>query len=188
MATRLHLLCVGATAAGRAGRFPCHDDPLDRGAAAIVPDVPGMGETWCAPGRAAADTARLLGWATTEADELADVDYGDWAGAALSDLDRDAVAAWLAGPGAGTPGGEPLAAVRGRVAEWMEARVGEARILRAITYPAVVRAAIAHALGIPDAAATLIDIAPLSMTTLSFQGRWRLQEIRRATPDGSASS
>jgi broad specificity phosphatase PhoE len=40
-----------------------------------------------------------------------------------------------------------------------------------------IRAAIAHALDMSLHASLSIDIAPLSRTTLSFNGRWRLQSL-----------
>jgi broad specificity phosphatase PhoE len=57
----------------------------------------------------------------------------------------------------------------------------------AITHPAVVRAAIVHALGAPPAAFWRIDVAPLSRTDLSGRdGRWNLRGIGRPDrPDGS---
>jgi broad specificity phosphatase PhoE len=49
-----------------------------------------------------------------------------------------------------------------------------------VTHPTVIRAALAHALGIPLPAALAIDVAPLSRTRLSFNRSWRLHSLTPA--------
>lgn len=184
MSTRLSLLCAGATASARAGRFPNPAEGLDAVSAAAVRGLSAgqwnMMEWWCAPGRAARHTAALLGIEAADAPMLREIDHGDWTGVALATLDPAALARWIADPVAGTPGGESLSAVRTRVGAWMDSLTSEKRHIGAVTHPSVIRAAIAHALAMPLEAAMAIDLAPLSLTSLSFQGRWRLQELRRA--------
>jgi broad specificity phosphatase PhoE len=115
------------------------------------------------------------------ADEgLRDAHHGRWTGksiTALLETEPQRVAAWLADPSEGPPEGEPLAALAGRVAAWIErCRDADARIL-AITHPAVIRAAIAHVLQCPPSSCLRIDVAPLSRAAISFNGVWRLQEL-----------
>ena len=182
MPTRLVLLCAGATAAMRQGRFARGADPLDEGGRAKVRALdlagPLADRCWVSPALAALETASLMGVTAAEESALRDIDAGDWAGKALDAIEPAAMAGWLAVPEQGTPGGESMGAVLGRVGPWLDG-LGEGRVL-AITHPAVIRAGIAHALGVPVAAAMAIDIAPLSATTLSKAGRWRLAELRRA--------
>lgn len=182
MSTHLVLLCAGTTASFRAARFPDAADPLDRGGrAAVRRFVPaGRAPDRCriAPSVAARETAALLGLAGEDEPALADIDAGDWTGSAMDAVDGAALAAWLAAPGAGTPGGESMAAVADRVGAWLDGLATGTML--AVTHVAVIRAAIAHALGVPVAAAFGIDVTPLMQVTLSRHGRWRVQEMRRA--------
>lgn len=73
-----------------------------------------------------------------------------------------------------------MAVLTARVGGWLDTVRNTGAPLLAITHAAVIRAALAHALGLPVAATLAIDVAPLSRTTLSFNDRWRLQELRRA--------
>ncbi|GGP00393.1 histidine phosphatase family protein [Stakelama pacifica] len=182
MTLRLVLLCAGASTAMRDARFADDDDELDEGGRAKLGAlrIPGPPAERCfiSPARTARESAGLLGIAAVEAAALRDRDAGDWTGRPLSALPPDALGLWLADPVQAMPGGESMAAVQARVGAWIDG-LGEGRVL-AITHAAVVRAAIAHTLGLPLAATMDIDVAPLSMTVLSHHGRWRLQELRRA--------
>lgn len=175
MTVRLILLCAAATRAAREGRFP---DPADRIDGDVAVTIPAADRGAIAPTMAARETAAALGLTGVEERTLADIDAGAWTGRALRDLEEDALATWLAAPENGSPGGESMAAVVHRVAPWMAALPDGTTL--AVTHPAVVRAAIAHALDMPVAAAMAIDVAPLSLTHLSRHTRWRLQELRRA--------
>ncbi|MGK6323905.1 histidine phosphatase family protein [Sphingomonas sp. DT-51] len=190
MTVRLVLLCAGATAAMRAARFPDPDDPLDRAglAKASALRLGGWANWPCrtSPARAAGETAAVLRLSASVEPALADQDAGAWRGCALDDIAPAALATWLAAPEHGAPAGESLDAVRARVAAWLDtlAAGGEARLL-AVTHAAVIRAALAHVLGVPTAATLAIDVAPLTAAVLSFSDRWRVQELRRG---GAGSS
>ncbi|MFV0623335.1 histidine phosphatase family protein [Sphingomonas sp. ac-8] len=184
MATRLTLLCAGATASARRGGFPRSDERLDAGGRAKIAalELEIAGQAWTSPARAAVETAALLGLAAEQEAALRDLDHGAWAGRSLEDLhaqDPDALIAWLAAPERGAPGGERLESVAARMSAWMAQVAAADRPVLAITHAAVIRAAIASALGVPVAATLRIDVAPLSRTVLSFHGQWRLQELRR---------
>ncbi|WP_294391385.1 histidine phosphatase family protein [uncultured Sphingomonas sp.] len=182
MSTRLVLLCAGATASARGGGFPDPAEPLDAGgrdkARTCDPGVSRASRCWTSPSHVARETAAMLGLAPVEEPALRDIGCGDWTGLPFGQIDRQALAGWLAAPEAGTPGGESMAEVLARVAPWMDG-LGEGPAL-AITHAAVIRAAIGHALGASPAATLGIDVAPLSVTVLSRHGRWRLRELRRA--------
>ena len=85
-----------------------------------------------------------------------------------------AVEAALADRGAGEAEDDLL----GRVDAWLEVQREAEGTRAAVTHAAVVRAAIAAALGIPPDAAGRIDVAPLAVTDLIRQaGRWRLAHV-----------
>lgn len=184
LATRLRLLCCGGTAASRTAGFPRRDEPLDEGgqrlASARVLGGPVPAVAFVAPGPAACETASLMGVTAEIEPILADSDYGDWTGRSLTELqgsDPVGLARWLAEPALGAPGGETLGAVAARVRPWLDQIAETEGTVLAITHAAVIRAAIAHALGCPVETTLNIDIAPLSETLFSFNRRWRLQGL-----------
>ncbi|SEM97830.1 Broad specificity phosphatase PhoE [Sphingomonas gellani] len=179
MTTRLILMCAGATPSTRAARFPDPAEALDEGGRA---KVRAMTRTWpmtarsvVSPAVAAQETADLLGIGGQVEPALRDMDAGGWAGRGMEEIGEAALAGWLAAPELGAPGGEGLAAVRARVGAWLDAL--EPGWVVVVTHAAVIRAAVAHALAIPDAAVFAIDVAPLTRVALSRHGRWRLQEL-----------
>jgi broad specificity phosphatase PhoE len=187
---RLLLLCAGATEATRAARFPAPGVALDAAGLAKVQALRlGAAASWrcvVAPERSARETAAALALSAADEPALADQDAGAWRGRALATLPAAELAAWIAAPERGAPGGESLEAVRARVGAWLDplAARGEGRWL-AVTYAAVIRAALAHALALPVAATLAIDVAPLATVALSFTDRWRLRELRRGGADSS---
>jgi broad specificity phosphatase PhoE len=113
-----------------------------------------------------------LGLVAAIADELRDCDYGSWAGVELSEVqmrEPNDVATWLAEVASAPHGGESIFDLAGRVGRWMEGQstAGHAVV---VTHPAVIRAAVLHALGAPLQAFWRIDIAPLTLTDLRFNG------------------
>lgn len=182
MARALILICQGETTAARAGMFPA-DDPLTPpatdAAARLAARLPEAEAVIAAPGRAARETAAALGLDHTIEDALRDLDYGRWAGRTLRDIgaaEPDAMAAWLSDPLAAPHGGEGIASLIVRVAAWMEARLADRGRLLAVAPPAVIRAATIHALGAPAEVFQRLDAAPLSLTTLTSDGRrWSLR-------------
>ena len=207
----LRLLAAAPTPGLRQARFG-GDDDLDEGglraALALSGQVGGRDDAWvCGPSRAARRTAGAVrqvvhepadpgrwdglapddiagtGAAEQVVPELADPDYGRWDGLTLDDLagtDPGGLGAWLTDPRSAPHGGESLAAVRLRVGAWLDAQAG--RDLVAVAHPVLVRAALVHALGLPDAAVWQFDVAPLSVTRLTHRtGRWHLHFPARAS-------
>ncbi|KAI3591554.1 hypothetical protein D9X30_3379 [Cupriavidus sp. U2] len=182
MTRRLTLLCVPATAALRAGRFPA-DDALEEGAAVQIARWAGkLGQpdrVLCSPMACARDTVRALGLAATAEDALREVDYGRWRGQSLKDIgaaEPEALAAWLSDPDMHAHGGESLAGVYDRAGLWLSRRAPGHTL--AVTHASVIRAVVAHALGAPARSAMQIEIAPQTLTTLSGHGvAWRLTSV-----------
>lgn len=189
MATRLTFLCASATATNRIGGFPAFDEPLDQAGARKAKDYrlrgPSPGLILTSPNRAAIETAAAIGLDAAIEPCLADLGFGDWSGRTLADVEAlkpAALSQWLSDPTRATPGGEAMADLVIRVGAWLDRHAGREQTLLVISHAAVIRAAIAHSLSIPVASAMFFDIAPLGSLELSFNGRWRLQELRRAAP------
>ena len=86
-----------------------------------------------------------------------------------------AVAAWLQNPRTAPHGGESFADVMTRVGGWMDGLLAGHGAFLAITHATVIRAAIAHALGVGPEIFRHVDVAPLTRTKLSSGGgRWVL--------------
>ncbi|CUS46734.1 Probable phosphoglycerate mutase [hydrothermal vent metagenome] len=191
LATRLTLLCHAATTTTRVGGFADPAEPLDGGglrtARAYRIPLPSPRHIATSPALAPRQTAEALGLDADIDTALSDIDHGQWAGRSLAEihaLDPDGIAAWIADPAAGAPGGETMAAVGIRIAEWLTVQARREAPVLAITHPMVVRTTIAVALGIPLDGALRIDVAPLSMAVLSFNRVWRLQALGPAVADG----
>ncbi len=184
MTTRISLLCVPATAAIRAGRFPA-DDPLEAADVAQLAalDIARPLGKWdhvlTSPMACARATAQALGFDAAIDDDLREVDYGRWSGQSLKELaatEPDGIAAWLADPGMDAHGGESLQAVIGRAGQWLAHRAPGHAL--AVTHASVIRAIVVHVLGAPAQAAMQLDIAPLTLTMLSSQsGKWRVSAV-----------
>ncbi|MEJ5978227.1 histidine phosphatase family protein [Novosphingobium sp. PS1R-30] len=182
LATTLDLICAAATRSGRTGGFAGPDEPLDeaglKAAEACQPSARSRTEVFRSPARAAAETAQALRVAAAIAPALNDIAHGDWSGRSFAEVHADnpeRLAAWLADPLAGAPGGETLAAVQARIGAWLDEIAPHDRPIWAITHPMVIRAALNHALTLPLATTLAIDLAPLSRVRLSFNRSWRLQ-------------
>ncbi|MGK5681565.1 histidine phosphatase family protein [Actinoplanes sp. URMC 104] len=171
--SRLRVVAAAHTPSLRRAVFG-GDDDLDEGgrnAALALCPFPTAGPWVCAPSAAAAQTASALGATSfAVAAELADIDYGAWTGRGLADVD---LADWLTSPDATPHGGESLTAVTARAGRWLDAQAG--RTLTAVAHPAVVRALLASALGLPADGIWRLDVAPLSVSWLTHRaGRWHL--------------
>lgn len=183
MATSLLLISAASTASARAGGFSYADEPLDdrgaRDAAAFRLPPRFSGNIHCSPWLNARQTAAALGEAKRE-DAIADADPGVWSGLAFDRIEADdpgALLAWLADPAAGAPGGESIAAAQLRIGRWLDGMAKAEGAACAFTHPMMIRAALAHAIGISVKATLAIDIAPLSCALLSFNRMWRLQAL-----------
>ena len=134
----------------------------------------------CSPWRSARETANAIGVAAEIAAPLANLDHGRWSGrgfGAIMAEEPEALAQWLADPASGAPEGESMTAAKTRIGPWLDALAETNVSHAAITHPMMIRAALAHALGLPLAATLSIDIAPLSRALLSFNRKWRLQGL-----------
>jgi broad specificity phosphatase PhoE len=183
MATRLTLISHAATPALRRAAFPL-DESLDEREIAKITGLnwqpPRADRIISAPERRAQQTAQALGFTVKTVTELRDCDYGTWGGRAFDEVhssDPDGVVAWLTDPDATPHKGDSIAHLVARLAQWLDGQ-NETGHTVAVTHPAVIRGLIVHALTAPILAFWRIDIAPLSLTDLRFNGKaWTLRSI-----------
>lgn len=181
------------TSATRDAAFPL-DEPLDSGAIAaacgLAGAVPSRAETLSSPALRCLQTASAAGLDPRLEPELAECDFGSWAGRSLAEVhadDPEGATAWMVDPDARPHGGESLTAFAARVASWLDAQAGGDGWMFAITHAGVVKAALVHALGAPLEAFWRIDVGPLSATELHARdGRWTLTRANAQLADRAA--
>jgi broad specificity phosphatase PhoE len=180
--TRLTLISHAATRAQHRAAFQVVDEPVGESEmaeiAALGWSAPRAQQVCSGPERRVQETAEALGLSATVVTELRDCDYGKWSGRELGEVqsgEPERVLTWLTDATAAPHGGESIVALVDRVGRWLEEQRGTGHII-AVTHPAVIRAAIVCALEAPLQAFWRIDIAPLSLTDLRFNGRvWTLR-------------
>ncbi|TDV57171.1 histidine phosphatase family protein [Actinophytocola oryzae] len=175
MTSRLVLICHAATAATRTGAFPL-DEPVEKTPA----PAPARADVYLTgPETRCRQTAKALGLSATVDEDLRDCDHGTWRGQTLDDLVTSAptaVTQWLTDPSAAPHEGESIVDLIARVGEWLdEVRYDHTRIV-AVTHPAVIRAAIVHAILATPRSFWRIDVPSLSRTVLSGRpSSWTLR-------------
>lgn len=193
MVAVLQLICQGETLANRHSRFPANDvlsEASRLAAQQMQGGIAAGSKIWLAPELAAQQTAQALGVAGQNVPALAEPAYGLWAGMSIKAVitqQGEDFQRWLTGEAA--PGGEGVAQLLVRTGAWLSGRITGRQPQCAIVSAAVIRAMVIGLLGAPVSAFQLIDIAPLSLTTLRGDGkRWHLTSInsvRLAFPEGS---
>jgi probable phosphoglycerate mutase len=112
---------------------------------------------------------------------LNEIDMGDWTGARFEDLDHAPEwAFWnVARSQHRPPNGESMLEVQARVARWLE-RVWRTRgggVVAAVSHADVIKAALAHALGLCLDHHGRIEVSPASISTI-VMGSWGLKVQR----------
>lgn len=182
MTSRVILISPAITAALREARFD-DDCPLDASglsqARAAAGTLPAAERVRVSPTVRCRETAGALGLDAVDAPELAGLDTGRWRGATLAEVggrEPEALARWLSDPGAAPHGGESVAALCDRVADWLEAVAQTPGRTLAVVEPEAVRAAVVRALGAPETAFWRADVPPLTAVELSGRsGRWNVR-------------
>lgn len=181
----VRMTMVAAAPAGPASRelrFGDDRPPVDHEQERILAAVSRLtdaGSHFTAPSVRCRRTAELLGLRAAVEPDLRDGDMGTWHGRTLNDVaarDPAALGAWTADPDAAPHGGESVTALCARVAGWFDRLPDDTGRAVAVTGPAVVRAAVVHALGAGPAAFWRVDVLPLSAVLLTGRaGRWNLR-------------
>jgi len=188
---RVVLLVHGATSAVRRASFAA-DEPLEDDALAVPPVLPGYEDVRCAPSLRCRRTADGLGLPAAVDEELTGLDHGKWTGRTLDEVaaeDPAGLTQWLTEPDSTPHGGESTAAFVSRIGAWLRAVPARPQGLLAVVDPAVVRAAVAHALGAPPAAFWRVDVDPLAVAVLIGEsGRWTLRELRTGPRRGAGGT
>ena len=174
--SRITLISHAATLASRHRSFPL-DEPVTEGelekVAAIRWAGPRAQQVCCGPERRTWQTATALGLRPTETVEIGECNYGMWGGKQIDEIQASnpaGLAAWLTDVQATPHGGESIAQLVARVGAWLEKQANAGHTV-AVTHPAVIRGAILCCLQAPLTSFWRLDIAPLSVTDLRFNGR-----------------
>lgn len=173
---RLTLISHATTLALRRAAFPLDEPVIDSELEKIAVNTwtaPRAQHVWSGPELRTLQTAKALGLTSSAAVELADINYGTWRGREIDEIqasDPEGLAAWLTDVDAAPHGGDSLVQLVARVGHWMENQADAAHTI-AVTHPAVIRAAILCSLQAPAHSFWRIEIAPLSVTDLRFNGR-----------------
>jgi broad specificity phosphatase PhoE len=178
ISTRLTLICHARTVAQKLARFPTNEpvenQPLKLGA--LATQFANASLLLCGPELRTRQTAEWFGAAPQVDAALRDCDWGRWHGQAIKDLqvhEADALQAWISDPQAAPHGGESVMQLGERVARWLTSLQGMPGHIVAITHPFVVRAALMQVM--QGAAFNAVDVEPLSVVELRFNGIWRLR-------------
>ncbi|WP_438489448.1 histidine phosphatase family protein [Streptomyces sp. S186] len=188
MTSRLTLISPAISASLRQARFDDGSSLDDGGAArarAAAGSLPTAARVRVSPSVRCRETASALGLDASaaqersEPSELSGLNVGRWTGRTLDEVgaaEPDAVARWLADPGAAPHGGESVRDLCERVTRWLDDCGGTDGRTLAVVEPEVVRAAVLHVLGAPETAFWRLDVPPLAATELTGRsGRWNLR-------------
>ncbi|MEU3244352.1 histidine phosphatase family protein [Streptomyces sp. NPDC006875] len=186
MSLRLTFMCASATDTTRDAVFgdgPPSEDGL-RAARAVGGTLPPYAPLVRAPSVRCALTADALGLDATPEPALRDFGYGTWRGRTVREIvaaDPYGYASRLTDPDATPHGGESVRQLCRRVAHWLgnvPPFLDQALI---ITEPAVVRAALVHALCAPATAFRHFEVPPLSTVSLTLcEDGWTVRPGRVA--------
>jgi broad specificity phosphatase PhoE len=181
MNSRITFISHAVTPALRRSAFP-DDEALEEREIARVKSidwrVPGAQQIVSAPERRAQMTALSLGLPASITEDLRDCHFGSWRGRELSQVQDDdpaGLVSWLTNPAAAPHGGESIDALVGRVKGWLDRQRGAGHTI-AVTHPSIIRSAIILALDAPLQSFWRVDIAPISLTDLRYNGStWTLR-------------
>lgn len=150
----------------------------------------GVGEVVASPRRRTQETAaeicRACGNLTLRTEPALDeIEFGAWSGQAFEALDSDpAWRRWNADRGRSRPpGGETMLEAQARAAIWFEGLDRtRAQPLAAVSHADLIKALVAHLIGLPIHFFDRFEISPASMTTLTLWpgGGVRLEGLNEA--------
>ena len=182
MTVRLTLVCHSFTTALTRAAFPADEPLTERGlreTAAATPPLHRAATAYSSPAPACTQTATALGLTAHTDPALRDCDFGRWRGRTLNDVEQDepdAINTWLTDPAANPHGGESILDVLTRAGHWLTQRAHHHSHQIAVTHPAIIRAALIHALNAPPTTFWRIDVPPLARITLTGQNTtWTLR-------------
>lgn len=174
--TRITLISHAPTLALKQAKFPL-DERLPEEEFTKIQQLrwaaPVAQAALCGPEMRTQQTAEGLGLKASVAKELADVDYGAWSGKEIAEIQAtgaEGLAYWLGDVSAAPHGGESFTDLIAKVGRWMDGQLGAGHTI-AVTHPPVVRAAILCAIQAPHESFWRIEVGPLTVTDLRYNGR-----------------
>jgi broad specificity phosphatase PhoE len=178
---RITFISHAPTAAVRRAAFPL-DEPIEPRDVEKLRSIdwipPRVRQVYAGPERRTGQTAKALGFDPLLSAELKDLDYSSWQGKSLEEVqstDPDGVGQWLTDSDAAPHGGESIASLLARTDRWLGRQQRSGHTL-AFTHPAVIRAAVVLTLQAPAQSFWRIDIPPVSITDLRWNGGlWNLR-------------
>jgi broad specificity phosphatase PhoE len=170
------------TAAVRRAAFPL-DEPIEERELEKLRSIgwipPRVRQVYAGPEQRTKQTAKALGFDPILSAELKDLDCSSWQGKSLEEVqstDPDGVGQWLTDTDAAPHGGESIANLLARIERWLAGQQGSGHTL-AVTHPAVIRSAVVLTLQAPAQSFWRIDIPPVSITDLRWNGGfWNLRK------------
>ena len=116
---------------------------------------------------------------------LVEIDFGAWTGCSFDELaGRADWTAWNVDRGRRPAGsGETMVEVQARVGRWIETLHGRGGSLVAVSHADVIKAAVAHVLGLPLQFHDRFEIAPGSITTVVLDAGGGVVQALNERPD-----
>jgi broad specificity phosphatase PhoE len=178
---RITFISHAPTAAVRRSAFPL-DEPIEPREVEKLRSIgwipPRVRQVYAAPEQRTRQTAKALGFDPILSAELKDLNYCSWRGKSLDEVqstDPDGIRRWLTDIDAAPHGGESIANFLARIKLWLAGQHSSGHTL-AVTHPAVIPAALVLTLQAPAQSFWRIDIPPLSITDLRWNGGfWSLR-------------
>jgi broad specificity phosphatase PhoE len=178
---RITFISHAPTAAMQSAAFPL-DEPIEQreleklSSTGWIP--PRVHQVYAGPEQRTRQTANTMGFDPIVSAELKDLNYCSWRGKSLDEVqstDPHGVSRWLTDIDAAPHGGESIANLLARIEHWLAGQHGSGHTL-AVTHPAVIRAAVVLTLQAPTQSFWRIDIPPVTITDLRWNGRfWNLR-------------
>ncbi|WP_436795552.1 histidine phosphatase family protein [Actinospongicola halichondriae] len=168
----------GRTQANREGRLLGRlDVGLDEvgreQAAAMAAAVGPVDRIVASPLARTRETAAAWGQSVDVDDRFVELDYGDFDGVPMTEIDPDVWARWRADPSFAPPGGESMRTlgerVRAACADLVEAATDTDVVV--VTHVSPIKASAAWALGVGDEVAWRMYVAPASVTRIAVSER-----------------
>lgn len=168
----------GRTEANRDGRLLGRldvdlDDLGARQAAAMAASVGPVDRIVSSPLRRTRQTAEAWGQRVEVDDRWIELDYGEFDGVPMRDVDPAVWDAWRSDLGYAPPAGESIAALGERVRAACDDLVASAidRDVLVVSHVSPIKAAVGWALGVGDAIAWRMFVAPASVTRIAVSER-----------------
>lgn len=181
-ATRLTILCRGATAANQQSRLSSGDPLLAKERARLsllARDLGRFDTVLHAPEPAAAETATAFSSDALPAPALRDIAYGTWSNRTAADIAKQSpedLARWMADPSSAPHGGESFEAAQTRTATWLESLHSKGGSTLAVTHAVILKLLFLSVVGAPLTSIWRIDVEPLATLSLTSDGRrWALR-------------